>query len=107
MLSASQKQLIISIYNLNIKKIKANENNIDDYSKRHFYSFKLNWKDDYKELLSEKILYFNNEEFRISSSYYKVAKDLAIKYSHKKYWYNDWYRLADKSNAHSVFIKKY
>lgn len=104
-LKASEKQIIISIKNLLAHNGIASLENLEDFGTMFFCSYKKDWANSFDFLINKGIIRNENNEFFINSDIDAFSSFLVRKYPRFHYWYNDWYRMAEKSEAHSKLCK--
>lgn len=105
-LNVSEKQLIISIKNLLSRNKDTSSENLDDFSSMFFCSYKKDLGPAYSSLLKKGIIQCDNGRFLVCSSFEELASLLVNKNPRFRFWYNDWYRLAEKSEAHSILCER-
>lgn len=99
MFTASEQQVLLSTTLCTNKKGDSTRDDIEKAGEDYFCSFKMDWCDAFKKLLEKGDLIESNGRLsvRIGLSIDEIAK----RKPRYKYWYNDWYRLAEKSEKHS------
>lgn len=99
MYTASEKQLLVATMHLTKNNGSALQNEIEQFGREYFCSFKLDWNDAFKKLLQNGDLI--NDKTQISLKPGLDIKNITKNKPRYKYWYNDWYKLAEKSKMHS------
>lgn len=100
-LTAAEKQVIVAVKNLEMRNGMRTVDELNDFGRMFFCSYKLDWELALPALLRKGVIDEENGQFRIMEALDGLATDLVRKYPRFRYWYNDWYRLAGKSKAHS------
>lgn len=104
-LKASEKQIIISIKNLLARNGITSLENLEDFGTIFFCSYKKDWTNSFDSLINKGIIRNENNQFFINLDFDALSSSLVRKYPRFRYWYNDWYRMAEKSEAHSKLCK--
>ncbi|MCG8501952.1 MAG: class I SAM-dependent methyltransferase [Firmicutes bacterium] len=100
-LKANEKQVIIAIQNLKRKNGGMTHKELEDFGNMFFCSYKLDWEKAIANLLSKQMIELKNNTYSICCNFNKLAETLTRKYPRLRYWYNHWYSLGMKSEAHS------
>ena len=104
-LKASEKQIIISIKNLLARNGITSLENLEDFGTMFFCSYKKDWANSFDSLINKGIIRNENNEFFFNSDFDAFSSFLMRKCPRFRYLYNDWYRMAEKSEAHSKLCK--
>ncbi len=101
--TASQQQVLIAA------KLSADSEGwttlkaMSEFGGSYFCSFKLDWTQAIEDLVQAGDLCAYRERMNVRAGL--DVDDIIGRHPRYKYWYNDWYRLADKSRLHSELCR--
>ncbi|MBN1647116.1 MAG: class I SAM-dependent methyltransferase [Spirochaetales bacterium] len=99
MYTASEQQLLLAVRRCNDKNYNPTRDEIEEFGRTYYCSFKLDWNGAFANLLETGDLVNRNDGITLRNGL--NIDNIARRKPRYKYWYNDWYRLADRSKTHS------
>lgn len=105
-LSAKEKQIIIAIKALIDRNGISSIEELEKFGKMYFLSYKLNWDGGITSLIDKGIVVKDIETYSINVQFDDLAQNLQKKYPRFRYWYNEWYKQSEKSEAHSILCER-